>query len=128
MCLYSKSRNPSRSDSDIICYKVVKRTESGYYSYYQNSFLTKNLTDFVFTDSAPVIIEVYSDRRCITSGFIHSYKVYSYAMDLVKMSLVWKCIPEAEIWECMIPAGTDYYEGIHGDICSKKLIFKRKVC
>lgn len=118
MCLFAKKK--SRADSDIICYKVGIPMENGITSPYMGFPFLFNKE---YTDEAPEgLQELEGKKFCVSSGFFHSFgdkkRAEKEANDLIRGyggSIIFK------VYRAIIPKGTEYYEGILYDMCSKKI-------
>ena len=112
MCLILTQLKPKIADKDIVCYKLVKRTEIK--GIYKSSFqrfeyvirqLYTNNIDIEFIDKF-----IYY-RNCvwyfIEEGMFHSYANYSHA--------ALNHAPDEFIVKCIIPKGAYYFEGYFGD-------------
>jgi hypothetical protein len=64
----------------------------------------------------------YLDTFPIHNGYIHAYMYDSTAIREAKS---W--ISHTVVYECEIPVGVEYFEGVYGDICAHELKFIRRV-
>jgi len=125
MCLdRNLTKNPlKRADIDIVCYKVVevpylKRYKSTtwllrklkcfkdyetYYRRYPITFGKIFIAYPVFSEEELHFID--HNQHSIGEGFIHSFKNKD---DAIKIAKRWTYI---DVVECIIPAGTYYFEG-----------------
>ena len=76
-----------------------------------------------YTDEAPEgLQELEGKKFCVLSGFFHSFgdkkRAEKEVNDLIRGyggSIIFK------VYRAIIPKGTEYYEGVLYDMCSKKL-------
>ena len=137
MCLYSKEYGASCAKEPIKCYKVLRRYEGNDGVYYFSPYYgVRDIDSLTIEGQLPfyalgkvTVVENKSGLNCgnfkVTKGFIHTYKDFCSA-ELV----AW---PERDysIFECEIPVGTEYYEGVDDSerytYASKRIIFKKLV-
>lgn len=125
MCLKLSSWvfSPKKKRKDIICYKVieVKNYVTGLSSAFRTPcthssipFAVINGTeDYVAIKSFynvmfPITINDFNEKY-VAGGFIHVFKHLKSAETFVENSDEPK---NMKIYECIIPAGTEYYQGI----------------
>lgn len=131
MCLYSKEYGASCAKEPIKCYKVLRRYDGYYFSPYYGERAIDSLTikgQLPYRALGEVTV-IESALNCgkfkVTKGFIHTYKDFNDA-ELI----AW---PERSysIFECEIPVGTEYYEGVDdsekSNYASECIIFKKLV-
>lgn len=119
MCLKVKNVRSKKATEDILCYKVVLKNHNGELT---SPFYPK----FVWQVGVETGPNERSIRRFIPKdiegGYLHSFSTISGAIDL-KIFNINK--GRMEIYECVIPKGTHYYEGMHSNgfsgYASKKL-------
>ena len=106
MCLIINHLEPKIADKDIICYKLVKRTEiKGVYKSNIQRFeyiirrLYKNYFDIKYAD---MLIKRRYRQFAIEEGMFHSYssRIYPILGSLLK---------------CIIPKGAYYFKGYYGN-------------
>ena len=113
MCLFINHLEPKIADKDIICYKLVKRTEiKGVYKsniqrfeYIIRQLYTNNL-DIRFVAKIIKNLDTTRSGLClyiIEEGMFHSYASNSYP--------ILSPLPHCALLECIIPKGAYYYEG-----------------
>lgn len=88
--------------------KLKRVTE--YNTYFTSDLVTIGETFIalpIFTKDDLQNIEKYSEH--LTQGFIHSFKNKSDALKFAKREIY------IDVVECIIPAGTYYFEGINSD-------------
>lgn len=137
MCLYSKEYGASCAKEPIKCYKVLRRYDENdsvfYYSPYYGDRAIDSLTikgelPYCALGKVTVVenkIGLNDGNFKVTKGFIHTYKDF-FAAELI----AW---PEDSysIFECEIPVGTEYYEGVDDsgrpNYASECIIFKKIV-
>lgn len=119
MCLISEKKTPSTSTNDIKCYKILIPAGGKLFTPYR---------DFLFPVGEVVVDKVDKEpSECfgvlmIEGGYFHSYKNLQAAKkkveELKRKVLKGKVL---KIYNAVIPATTEYYEGQFEDICSKAL-------
>jgi hypothetical protein len=137
MCLYSKEYRASCAKEPIKCYKVLRCYDGDDGVYYFSPFYGDRAIDsLTIKGQLPyralgtvTVKENEIGLNCgkfkVTKGFIHTYKDF-YAAELI----AW---PERSysIFECEIPVGTEYYEGVDDSqkstYASECIIFKKLV-
>lgn len=119
MCLISEKKTPSTSTYDIQCYKILIPVGGKLFTPYR---------DFLFPVGEVVVDKVDKEpSECfgvliVESGYFHSYKNLNAAKK--KVEELKRKIPKGKvlkIYNTIIPANTEYYEGQFEDICSKAL-------
>lgn len=153
MCLYSKSNKPNVAKKPITCYKILK----GKYAY-ETPFMGWAVVDDIIEGKRNfkvpdkdvfgrlhTIEKTYNpydggDLYQIKGGYIHcfaniqkakkaekEYKEYFGAYE--EYVEAYKEFRNLSIFECEIPAGVEYYEGLeyNGTICAKEIRFIRKI-
>lgn len=146
MCLYVKNKEPKIAKCNISCYKMVLRQQypscNEYFSPYMympiskecingdknmepnEIMIPKNVcideTNFIFGHEFTAYIE---------GGMIHTYMRKE---DAIKDATAQGTAPleSFEVYECMIPIGTEYYEGTDSEFCcyaSKAIKFIKKI-
>lgn len=131
MCLYSNTNIPKIADSDIICYKILIKSEDEYYSPLMSSFsyclnsLNKPTDEFNYLENKIdyrfglfFLIDI-GYLHCLTINGLNEYTIkdalqcdYKYPLSLCS---------SAYIARCYIPKGAKYYVGQDNDICSNLL-------
>ena len=137
MCLITKDNDYKRAVKDTRCYKIVVKDCSCncYETPIQKYPLPSSLKNYEQEDfDGASLYELYSktlDRYFITKGVIHSFAKLKDARYLKSCEFCNTKYRKYEIWKCIIPKGTIYYEGIinngnHG-YASKKLKYLYKI-
>ena len=110
MCLFINYLEPKIADKDIVCYKLVKRTEiKGVYKSNIQRFeyiirqLYTNYFDIKYVD---MLIKRRYNLSAIEEGMFHSYANYLSAITV---------LPNLVVLECIIPKGAYYFEGYFGN-------------
>ena len=128
MCLFTNQQMAKVAKKDIVCYKVVKRRCDGIYETpFRHTPLGKTLDGkqeyglIVYNNWSRSGFgtisrdNIYEDKPkfsyVVEDGAIHSYKKLSGAKRLVKFFTRRGFEDEYHIFECIIPAGSDYYVG-----------------
>ena len=131
MCLITTKSIPEIAQEDIVCYKFyilimegdINYDKNGLLSPYQGSLApTINKVTNTLLDKAYL---KYGAAYMINRGF-HSFK---YLDDLINELDFWQSF-DIEIFRCIIPKGTKYYEGNFGDFpsyCSESIILKETI-
>lgn len=107
---------------DIEVYKVLVCSNNGnIFTPYQGAEVDFS-TDFCA--EGPEVIEDYTSRYRISSGFIHSYMIYKDAKDYATFASKASVINFTHlVYSAIIPKGTEYIIGRNDQICSKKIKF-----
>ena len=111
MCLVTTQLEPKIADKDIICYKLVKRTEiKGVYKSNIQRFeyiirqLYTNYFDIKYVD---MLIKRRYNLFAIEEGMFHSYASNVYSI----LKPLQYCI----LLKCIIPKGAYYFKGYYGN-------------
>lgn len=137
MCLKTKNENPCVADTDITCYKVLVETKADGYPYmtpFMEEFVTDEIIngklDFIGLGTKTVLRKTESDYGVVTKGFIHTYQRIINGIEM-RQSMTHIFEHDCHLFECKIPAGTEYYEGIDDNgiysFASDKIIFVKKI-
>ena len=130
MCLVTNQSQSKIASKDITCYKVLLKLENEisntvfyvspvrHFTYFSNR---TDLNNKVFKAEKAYWLEnspgddlkqTYIDNEPVSyelnSGFFHMYKDYDSAVKAIKSSPLEPYV----IFECVIPKGSHYYEGI----------------
>ena len=114
MCLFINQLEPKIADKDIVCYKLVKRTEiKGVYksNYLRFEYIIRQLyTNYFDIKYADMFIKRRYNLSAIEEGMFHSYasNVYSILNPLQYCTLL----------KCIIPKGAYYFKGYYGNYSS----------
>ena len=133
MCLVTKQSKSKIASKDITCYKVLLKLENEisntvfyvspvrHFTYFSNR---TDLNNKVFKAEKAYWLEnypgddlkqTYIDNEPVSyelnSGFFHMYKDYDSAVKAVKR-LVPREKESYAVFECVIPKGSRYYEGV----------------
>lgn len=129
MCLWTKQRTSRCAKEPIKCYKVLREEKGMLLTPYQdkqvgNDILSgeKNLYPFKVVHEDFTGWSKHLDTFPIHSGYIHAFMTENTAMNEAKS---WGS--HTVVYECEIPVGVEYFEGVYGDICAHELKFIRKV-
>lgn len=130
MCLVTEQLKSKIASEDITCYKVLLKLENEisntvfyvspvrHFTYFSNR---TDLNNKVFKAEKAYGLEdshgddlkqIYIDNEPVSyelnSGFFHMYKDYDSAVKAIKSSPLESYV----IFECVIPKGSRYYEGV----------------
>ena len=130
MCLVTNQSQSKIASKDITCYKVLLKLENEisntvfyvspvrHFAYFSNRTYLNNkvfkaekaygLENSPDDDLKPIYIDNEPVSHELNSGFFHMYKDYDSAVKAVKSSPLESYV----IFECVIPKGSHYYEGI----------------
>lgn len=108
MCLATRNSQPQITYKDIVCYKWLERSKKGSLvsPFAKESYKLKELK-LAKGDPSPFKSSAYPGLYLITEGYIHAYRQPLF------MKYLYKAI---------IPKGSKYYIGEHGDICASRMI------
>lgn len=116
MCLVT-TKSRSVATDDIVCYKVMLGNRTPY----RKAFVNFEKPYFTATGDESIESNPYNTVR-INGGFVHTFKT----LDGARCEK--RCFDsvDIQIWKCIIPQGTEYFEGkfmgIEG-FASKKIKF-----
>lgn len=130
MCLVTNQSQSKIASEDITCYKVLLKLENEisntvfyvspvrHFTYFSNRTDLNNkvfkaekaygLENSPDDDLEPTYIDNEPVSYELNSGFFHMYKDYDSAVKAVKSSPLESYV----IFECVIPKGSHYYEGV----------------
>jgi hypothetical protein len=127
MCLFKDQylhphNRPLIAKEDIVCYKQVCRHSCGLYETpYTNTIIPTESIENKIPFKAKIdkklrffCAHVLGTTSIVDDGFIHVYKHPHRQFGLTT-------------FECMIPKGTKYFVGFHGDLAAKEIIFLERV-
>ena len=148
MCLYVKNKEPKIADKDIKCYKIVMKYNGKYFSPYTHK-LIKNECINGDKDLVPSELFVpknifHQDYNYIDgigySGYIEGCMIHTFKYKKNAIADNDCVVPFVncnygnnylfEVYECIIPKGTEYYEGTDGEwlgYASKAIKFVQKI-
>ena len=148
MCLVTKQSESKIASKDITCYKVLLLTSDNFYisphkffTFFENQVNSKKVFQAEkswWLENVPgddlesnYIDDNGVDTYELNSGFFHMYKDYDSAVKAIKNS-VRREKESYTIFECVIPKGSHYYEGITSiyllpSIASDKLKFMHRI-
>lgn len=134
MCLKAIHTTPHIARNDITCYKILARNMFGKYV----TPIARYRIERGHLDGDIPILPEGVDRivKCgdytwIGEGFIHvcedthdaDFQMYSIRHHDPIRHLFWKL----ELYECIIPSGTEYWTNGNGKLAARKIIIKKKV-
>jgi hypothetical protein len=128
MCLYSRKKEPLIADRDITCYKVVSIRGGKYYTPCVRRRISKRHIIgrcLYYAHGKPVVEGSYytfSGIRifAVGKGFIHTYGRVD--VEFSKMGV------NREVYECIIPKGTEYYKDYETcELASTAIRFVRRI-
>ena len=113
MCLVLKYLEPKIADKDIVCYKLVERTNiKGIYksSFQGFEYVIRQLytNNIKIEFSYKLIKDKVLFGHSIEEDMFHSYASYLYPVILSPL-------PCGALLKCIIPKGAYYFEGYFGD-------------
>jgi hypothetical protein len=118
MCLITLS-SEQVADKDILCYKILMRRTNYFVSPYLE--YRYDIPSTVEDTTEENILKTIRSYKIVSSGFLHAFRTYIAATHWKEAMQGREPYTSFVIAECIIPAGTRYYFGTNGDICSKKL-------
>ena len=131
MCLYLKSSKVRIAKEDIICYKFLVKEVGSYFTPYQSSLIEVGK---LIEDTESLMIEKTSKRDfnfILYGGMFHTFKdIEAARKDVRWFANNMSRVNEYVIFKCIIPKGTEYYEGTfeaYKCYASKKLIISEVV-
>ena len=122
MCLVTYWKFPKITLKDKVVYKVLlKQSDGTLYSPFMDSEYKLNKLY-----KEPFIKQFFGTKQCLHKTFgpfwIHSHQYFESAKLLVYNKKICENVYNISVFKAIIPKFTLYYEGIDGDICSKKII------
>lgn len=142
MCLFVKNNNVKVAKKDIVCYKVLKYMKSSnsptgtiLCTPFANQMVSEEIVNGNFDFEAvgtPKIEQENDNEYSISEGYIHTCADKESA-DAVYLQCVYYhesyCANKFEIYECVIPKGTRYYEGVlsHDKLISRASYASEKI-
>lgn len=110
MCLYSKENTPMVAEKDITCYKALWKKWYGYVTPIQKNYVSNEVIKgkrlmkpsiwsrlFGKTENDE---KAYETLTLVGTGYIHVY---------VNKRIAKFCFRDCDIFECVIPKGTEYW-------------------
>jgi hypothetical protein len=148
MCLFVKNNKVKIAKEDIICYKVLKYLKSSHSP--TGTVLCTPFADQIISESVlngdfdfeavgtPKIEQEYDNEYSISEGYIHTCADKDSANTIYLQCAYYHeyyCANKFEIYECIIPKGTRYYEGVYNhekrisraSYASEKIRFVKKL-
>lgn len=137
MCLFTNKKECDIAKEDIICYKVLRshikffKDESKLYSpirnyYYcdKENIIGNKLVCPEFSNNVSFYVPYYC--YSVDRG-IHGFKDKDSALVFIDnlFNITCNIYYTYYLYECIIPKGSKYYEGINNDICSEKMIVNK---
>lgn len=131
MCLYSREIKPKIAENNIHCYKVLSKIDNDFYTPYTETLVSENVNKKVileaFGEKTIDTEHINGDYKCtVSKGYIHCYISYIKALDeigCISSIYIGQHNKSVLLCEVVIPKGTEYYEGINGDICAERIVF-----
>ena len=110
MCLFINHLEPKIANKDIVCYKLVKRTEiKGVYksNFLKFEYIIRQLyTNYFDIKYVDMLIKTRHNLPAIENGMFHSYANYLSAITI---------LPNCVTLKCIIPKEAYYFEGYFGN-------------
>ena len=136
MCLRINSGVPKVSKKDIICYKMLEECKLRGYPYMspiqENPIkheIVYGLCPYVGEGDRVIQID-HCGHLIISEGYIHTYKCKIVAEKIVNYYQN-RFENNFHLFECKIPAGTEYYEGVDSNslsgYASERIVFVKKL-
>lgn len=141
MCLIAKEKEPRLADENLKCYKILDDAGTQYKTPWQRYFVNDDIVNGKETmKPEPSSTEPENQMamdgtigQVIRDGFIHSIDGYENAV--VIFGIIKRLFPDLiknpVLFECEIPSGTEYFEGIDNNnykgFASKELKFIKRV-
>ena len=135
MCFITKEREPYIADRDMVCYKVVSVMGGKHYAPYVGRRIAKRYiigrdlycahgkTAVKSCSNAWYAVHFFANNHqffAVGKGFIHTYGNVEVAFR--KMGL------NREVYECVIPKGSEYYMDYEScELASKAIHFIRRI-
>lgn len=132
MCLFittPKGTYPKakKAETDIVCYKIVKITKgpqgeemivSPFNKAVWNLGKVKKASRLIRSRPSLLYQQLDSTVYGVGAGYLHSYKDLETANRVLRtFAFVKIYVKQYKLYKAVIPEGTVYYEGDHGDGC-----------
>ena len=143
MCLYTNQKVAKVAEQDIVCYKILYKGNNSYQTPFQFTLVPSKcfIRGELYTPAEegeakpnPHGCETWQSTYLVEEGFIHTCKDIDYGMSFLKWFKGRQPSPSMEdncrIYRCIIPKGTEYFEGHDGDgesYASKAIKFIKEV-
>ena len=132
MCLYTKDPKVKIAKRKIVCYKVLSKTNNSisdieFMTPYQHTYIDNDIINGKKDFEAKGSVDITDSFDAVAfyhlnGGCIHTYKRRKDAK--------W-CGSEQSVFKCIIPKGTEYYEGEslcgYENYASKKIRFIKQI-
>ena len=139
MCLYinKKDKQPIKvAETDIVCYKLLEECKLEGHSY-MSPFVEQPIMAEIIFGLYPYVAlgeksikSQFGNYPFITEGYIHTYKFKIVAEEVLDYFQN-RFENDLHLFECKIPAGTEYYEGLDDNFlatyASDKIIFVSEI-
>ena len=134
MCLRINGA-PKVAEEDIICYKMLEECKLEGYKY-KSPFQEQPIDNQIvygfwqYVGLGDRSIKDINGYPSISEGYIHTYKALLVAEE---MCIYYTKLFENDVhlFECKIPAGTEYYEGVDSNFlsgyASERIVFVKKL-
>lgn len=133
MCLVINSA-AKVAEEDIICYKVLEECKLEGYPYmspFQENLITSEIVCGLWPYVGLGDRTIKQDncgQPIVSEGYIHTYKFKTVAEDMCQY-LTKHFENDCHLFECKIPAGTEYYEGFDTNFlssyASERIVFEK---
>lgn len=134
MCLRINSV-PKIAGEDIICYKMLEECKLKEYTY-KSPFQELPIDNQIVYGFWPYVglgdrsIKDINGYPSVSEGYIHTYKILLVAEEMCNYYT--KLFEnDIHLFECKIPAGTEYYDGVDSNslsgYASERIVFVKKL-
>lgn len=135
MCLYINSA-AKVAEEDIICYKMLEECKLEGYPY-KSPFIGHPIRAEIMLGLYPYIglgeksiKSKFGEHPFISEGYIHAYKTLFDAEDMCNYCTKY-FENHVRLFECKIPAGTEYYDGVDRNsisgYASERIVFVKEL-
>lgn len=117
MCLYTKNKKAKTASEDLVCYKVLIKNYGTHsccvtpYAGYVVEF-DKELVADGQKSINHLRMQDFHTNYGVKSGFFHTYENYNDALMVARDIKLNKRFTSCYVAKCIIPKGTNYYDGL----------------
>lgn len=127
MCLITSQDKPYVAKYEIKCYKVIVRN---WFGVYNTPIIGFRLKCSHVNGTEPVVAEGEETRlgNEIKGGYIHCFEnMDNKNIGWLYLKYRFNPFRKAELHECIIPTGTEYYSDGSGSIAAKQVFIGKRV-
>ena len=130
MCLFTEEREPRIADRDITCYKIVSVRGGKYYTPYVKRRIQKRyiIGRDLYCAHGELNIKNCSNAFYVAHRFANNNQFFAIGKGFIHTcggtaEEAFKHVgSDQQLFECIIPKGTEYYVGYEGYVLASKVI------